>query len=73
MRRFLRGCAVIAFREADAHEAGRLLGKSRTRDVVDASVAVLAVSSHADVVSDDSADISRLLRALGSKLRVLPV
>ena len=73
LRRFLRGCEVVAFREADAHEAGRLLGKSRTRDVVDASVVVLAVSSYADVVTDDSADISRLLRAANSKLWVLPV
>jgi len=73
MRRFLRGCEVVAFAEADAHQAGGLLGKSRTRDVADASVAALAIQHQAEVVSDDSADIVRLLRAVGSKLAVRPV
>jgi predicted nucleic acid-binding protein len=73
LRRLLRGCEVIAFTEPDAHQAGSILGKSQGRDVVDASVVVLAVQSQANVVTDDSADISRLLRAAGSKLLILPV
>lgn len=73
MRRFLRGCEVVAFAEGDAHRAGALLAKSRTRDVVDASVANLAIRRKADVVSDDPADIVRLLSAAQAKLRVLPV
>src|SRR5471030_2454795 len=43
LRRFLRGCDVVDFREVDAHAAGRLLARSRTSDVVDAAVVVLAM------------------------------
>src|SRR5258708_2090093 len=42
MRRLLRGCEVVPLDEAAAHAAGSLLGKTRTKDVVDASVAVLS-------------------------------
>jgi predicted nucleic acid-binding protein len=71
MRRLLRGCEVIAFDEAAAHTAGALLGKSRTRDVVDASVAVLSIRNKADVVSDDAEDIRRLLSAANAKTSIL--
>jgi predicted nucleic acid-binding protein len=71
MRRLLRGCEVIAFDEAAAHTAGALLGKSRTRDVVDASVAALSLHRQADVVSDDSEDIRRLLSAANAKTSIL--
>jgi hypothetical protein len=71
LRRLLRGCEVVAFTETDAHQAGALLGKSRTTDVVDASVAALAVRSHADVISGDASDILRLLAAANAKLGVI--
>jgi predicted nucleic acid-binding protein len=61
LRRFLRGCEVVPFDEAAAHAAGSLLGKTRTKDVVDASVAVLSILHGADVISDDAHDIRRLL------------
>ena len=70
MRRLLRGCEVVAFDEAAAHRAGALLGKSRTSDVVDASVAVVAIAHDASIVSDDAQDIVRLLAAGHSKLKV---
>jgi predicted nucleic acid-binding protein len=73
LRRFLRGCEVVPFSELDAHRAGRLLGKSRTSDVVDASVAALAIQRDANIVSDDPRDIERLLHAARSKLTVVPV
>ena len=57
MRRLLRGCEVVPFEEAAAHAAGALLGKTRTRDVVDASVAELSIRKLADIVSDDADDI----------------
>ena len=71
MRRFLRGCEVVPFDEAAAHTAGSLLGKTRTKDVVDASVAVLSIRYGADVVSDDSADIRRLLSVARAKVSIL--
>jgi predicted nucleic acid-binding protein len=73
MRRLLRGCEVVPFDETAAHAAGSLLGKTRTRDVVDASVAVLSIRHGADVISDDAKDIQRLLsfaRAKGSIIDV---
>lgn len=70
MRRLLRGCEVMAFDEAEAHRAGSLLRKSRTSDVVDASVAALAIRRHADIVSDDSDDLDRLLAAARAHLTV---
>jgi predicted nucleic acid-binding protein len=71
MRRLLRGCEIVAFDDADAHRAGALLGQSRTKDVVDASVAVLAIRRHADIVTDDPDDIVRLLAAARAKRAVL--
>jgi hypothetical protein len=71
LRRLLRGCEVSAFHEAAAHAAGVLLGKTRTRDVVDAAVAELSIRKHADIVSDDADDIRRLLAAANAKRSIL--
>jgi predicted nucleic acid-binding protein len=73
MRRLLRGCEVVPFDETAGHAAGVLLGRTRTEDVVDASVAVLAMLRSADVVSDDPEDIQRLLAAGRSKASILAV
>jgi hypothetical protein len=71
MRRLLRGCEVVAFDETAAHAAGALLGKTRTRDVVDASVVELSIRKAADIVSDDADDIRRLLAAANAKIAIL--
>lgn len=73
MRRLLRGCEVVPFDEAAAHIAGSLLGKTRTTDVVDASVAVLSIRYGADIVSGDSDDIRRLLSVARAKVSILDV
>jgi len=73
MRRLLRGCEVVPFDEAAAHAAGALLGKTRTKDVVDASVAALAMRQEADVVSDDAEDIRRLLSAARAKVSIFGI
>jgi predicted nucleic acid-binding protein len=70
LHRLLRGCEVVPLDEAAAHRAGALLGKSGTRDVVDASVAVSAIDHDANVVSDDARDIARLLAAARSRVKV---
>jgi hypothetical protein len=67
MRRFLRGCEIAAFDEAEAHRAGALLGKSGSRDVIDASVVILAIRRRADIASDDCDDIRHLLSAARTK------
>ena len=70
MRRLLRGCEVVALDDAAAHRAGALLGKSRTRDVVDATVVALAIQRGADIQSDDAEDIRRLLASARVRLAV---
>ena len=42
LRRFLAGCVVVPLGETEAHEAGRLLGMTKTTDVVDAVVVTTA-------------------------------
>jgi predicted nucleic acid-binding protein len=62
---------VPPFDEIDAHRASSLLGKSATKDVVDASVAAVAIRRHADAVTDDEDDIVRLLSVARSKLAIV--
>ena len=57
--------------ETEAHEAGRLLGKSRTSDVVDAAVVAAALRHHAAILTSDPADIERLAAASGRDVAVL--
>ena len=71
LRRILRGCEIVPFTEADAHQAGVLLGRSRTTDVTDGSVAALAILRHADVVTGDRSDIVRLLSGAHSTIGVI--
>jgi hypothetical protein len=71
LRRLLRGCEVVAFDEAAAHAAGSLLCKTRTRDVVDASVVELSIRKVADIVSEDADDIRRLLAAAHATTSIL--
>jgi hypothetical protein len=73
LRRLLRGCEVVTFAEAAAHRAGALLAKSRTTDVVDAAVVVLAVERGADIQTGDAGDIRRLTAAARSKLVIRDV
>ena len=73
LRRFLMGCVVAPLGEGEAHEAGRLLGKSRTTDVVDAVVVTLALRQRATILTSDPADIKRLVRASGREIAVVAI
>ncbi len=70
LRRFLTGCAIVPLGESDAHEAGRLLGKTRTADVVDAVVVTVAIRKGAMILTSDSDDVRRLVRASGREVAV---
>jgi hypothetical protein len=63
LRRLLRGCDVVTFTEHDAHATGRLLNRSKTTDIVDAAVVILAVTRSAEIVTSDRDDIAHLLAA----------
>ena len=73
LRRFLTGCAVVPLGESEAHEAGRLLGKTSTLDVVDAVVVTVALRTKAMILTSDLDDIKRLVRASGIDVAVVRV
>jgi predicted nucleic acid-binding protein len=60
LRRFLRGCDVVAFDPAQAHAVGALLAKSSTADVVDAHLALTAARTGAVVITRDPVDLRTL-------------
>lgn len=60
LRRFLRGCEIVAFEAAHAHPVGALLAKAATSDIVDAHVAVTASLASAVVITSDPDDLRRL-------------
>jgi hypothetical protein len=73
LRRFLTGCVVVPLGERDAHEAGRLLGMTRTADVVDAVVVTLALRQKAMILTSDPDGIERLIGASGREVAVVTV
>jgi predicted nucleic acid-binding protein len=73
LRRFLTGCVVVPLGESEAHEAGRLLGMTRTADVVDAAVVTIALRQKAMILTSDPDDMKRLVRASGSEIAVVAV
>jgi hypothetical protein len=70
----LRGCELIPFTLDHYVPVGRLLAESGTSDVVDAFVALSAVTSGARtvVISSDAGDIDHLLSCLGVRRTVVP-
>lgn len=73
LRRFLTGCVIVPLGESEAHEAGRLLGKTRTADVVDAVVVTVAVRRKAMILTSDPDDIEQLARASGRVVTIVAV
>jgi predicted nucleic acid-binding protein len=71
LRRFLTGCVVVPLGESEAHQAGRLLGLTRTADVVDAVVVTIALREDAMILTSDPDDMERLVRASGRKAAVV--
>ena len=73
LRRFLTGCVIVTLGESEAHEAGWLLGRTRTTDVVDAVVVTTALRQKAMILTGDPDDIERLVRASGRDVAVVAV
>jgi len=73
LRRFLTGCLIVPLRESEAHEAGRLLGLTKTVDVVDAVVVTVALRNLAVILTSDIDDIERLVMATGGEIVVVAV
>jgi predicted nucleic acid-binding protein len=73
LRRFLAGCVVAPLGEAEAHEAGRLLGRAKSADIVDAVVVTTALREKAAILTSDVEDMQRLMRASGRKLAIVGI
>ncbi|MBV9760918.1 MAG: PIN domain-containing protein [Acidobacteriaceae bacterium] len=72
LRRFLAGCEVVPFGEREAHEAGQLLGRTRTADIVDAAVvATAALLNKTVIVTGDPENIKRLVKTCGRDVAVV--
>jgi hypothetical protein len=72
-RRFLTGCVIVPLGEAEAHEAGRLLGRTKTADIVDAVVVTTALRGKATILTSDPDAIERLVRASGRDVPVVAI
>jgi predicted nucleic acid-binding protein len=66
----LRGSEIHPLDDVLARAAGRLCGETKTSDIVDATVAVLAVNLDATVLTSDPDDITRLVDCLHGLDRV---
>ena len=73
LRRFLTGCVVVPLGEAEAHEAGRLLGITKTSDLVDSVVVTTALRQNATILTSDPGDMERLVRASGREVAVVAI
>ena len=73
LRRFLRGCEVVAFAPGQGHAVGALLAAAGATDVVDAHVVVVAGALGAEVLSSDAHDLSPLAAKLARPVRIHPV
>ena len=71
LRRFLTGCVVVPLGETEAHEAGWLLGLTKTADVVDAVVVTTALRQKATILTGDPNDMKRLVGASGREIAVV--
>jgi hypothetical protein len=73
LRRFLTGWVVVSLGETEAHEAGRLLGMTKTSDVVNAVVVTTALRRKATILTSDPDYIERLVRASGREVTVVAI
>jgi hypothetical protein len=73
LRRFLRGCELVAFTAEDAHHVGEIVGGTGTSDVVDGHVVRVADTLGAAVLTADVEDLSRLAGNLASAPVVIPL
>ena len=71
LRRFLTGCVIVSVGENEAHEAGRLLGRARTADVVDALVVAIALRNNSIILTSDTDDMERLVSVSGREVPVI--
>jgi hypothetical protein len=70
LRRFLRGCEVVAFLPDEAHDVGALSGKAGTSDVVDAHLVFSAALATSTVLTSDVDDLRRVASCLPTHVSI---
>jgi hypothetical protein len=70
LRRFLRGCEVVAFLPDQAHDVGALLGKAGTSDVVDAHLVFSAAIATSTVLTSDVDDLRKVADYLPTQVSI---
>jgi hypothetical protein len=73
LSRVLTGCNVEPLDEQRARAIGVALGRSRTSDVVDASVVIGAIARGDVIVTADVDDVATIAAALGARVEVVPI
>ena len=71
LRRFLRGCDLVEFSTDDAHAVGELAGRSKSADVVDVHVVLVASRYGWPIVTSDEGDLRPIVEALPTPLGLL--
>lgn len=70
LRRFLRGCEVVAFAADEAHQVGSLLASAGSSDVVDAHAALVAGERYRTILTSDPGDMRLLSAHLAEPLNI---
>lgn len=70
LRRFLRGCRLVALTPDDAHRIGTLLAATGSSDVVDAHVALVASDERTDIWTSDPENLRSLAQHTDHPARI---
>jgi predicted nucleic acid-binding protein len=73
LRRFLRGCDIVAFARDDGYEVGSLAGRSAHADVVDVHVVMVAHRRGFGVLTADQEDLRPVAEALPARVAIFPI
>ena len=73
LSRLLRGCRVEDLTEDRARSVGVACGRSRTSDIVDASVVIGALARKDLVVTSDPDDLTKIAESLGRRIALYRV
>lgn len=72
LARLLKGVDVAPLDDGLGRQAGKLLGRSRSDDAIDAAVVCLAHDGD-DILTSDARDLRRLAEAAGLHVELIPV
>jgi hypothetical protein len=72
LARLLPGLEIVALDDAVGRRVGMLLGRTKTSDVIDGAVALLATDGD-EILTSDIDDLRKLVRAAGAHVDIVKV